>query len=41
MELKARTNPGAELKYEIDALYVSTEMILKGHFQVPPLDSSL
>lgn len=41
MNLKAQTTPGAELKYEIDALYVSTEMILSGRFREYPLDSFL
>lgn len=30
-----------ELKYEIDSLYVSTEIILKGKYRVPPLDGLL
>ena len=41
MDLKARTTAAAELKYEIDALYVSTEMILSGRFREHPLDSFL
>ena len=30
-----------ELKYEIDSLYVSTEVILNRQYQVPPLDGLL
>jgi hypothetical protein len=30
-----------ELKYEIDSLYVSTEIILNGQYRVPPLDGLL
>jgi hypothetical protein len=41
MDLKAQTTAGAELMFEIDSLYVSTEMILGGRFRELPLDGLL
>jgi hypothetical protein len=37
----AKTGTLGELMYEIDSLYVSTEMILSGRFREPPLDGLL
>ena len=41
MNLKSKTTPAAELMYELDSLYVSTEMILGRKFRGPPLDGLL
>ena len=41
MNLKSQTTAAAELMYEVDSLYVSTEMILSGRFLEFPLDGLL
>jgi hypothetical protein len=41
MNLKSKTAAAAELVFEVDSLYVSTEMILSGKFQEFPLDGLL
>src|SRR5690242_17760850 len=41
MNLKSKTRAAAELMYEVDSLYVSTEMILGGRFREFPLDGLL
>lgn len=41
MDLKAQTKAAPELMFEIDSLYVSTEIILGGRFREFPLDGLL
>ncbi len=41
MNLKSKTTAAAELMFEVDSLYVSTEMILSGKFREFPLDGLL
>jgi hypothetical protein len=41
VNLKSKTSAAAELMYEVDSLYVSTEIILSGRFGEFPLDGLL